>query len=174
MQEIWKDVKGYEKSYQISNLGNVKSLYRKINNANGFRYVKEIILKQGLNTFGYPLVGLSKGNNNTSISVHLLVWDHFGNGKRNGKKIQVDHIDNNKLNNNINNLQLLTLRQNVSKSKKLCNKTSKYIGVCWNIQAKKWLSRIRIKNNLIHIGYFKNEMIASAVYQHELENINKG
>lgn len=43
MKEIWKDIKGYEGLYQISNLGRVKSLQRKVKNKNGYRIIKEKI-----------------------------------------------------------------------------------------------------------------------------------
>jgi ribosomal protein L15E len=60
-----------------------------------------------------------------------------------GYKIVVDHIDNNiKTDNRLENLQLITQRENVSKDIK--NTSSKYIGVCWHKKAKKWRSSIQI------------------------------
>lgn len=105
--EIWKDIKGYEGLYQVSNHGRVKSFCR----SNGK------ILKNSPNTNGYIVRSLSKGGKESFFKMHCLVWDHFGNKPRNGRKLQIDHKDNNKLNNHIDNLQLLTQRQNINKSR---------------------------------------------------------
>ena len=61
MNEIWKDIPNYEDIYQVSNLGNVKSLSRKIISNNGFYFSKEIILKPSTQD-GYLQVKLSKYN----------------------------------------------------------------------------------------------------------------
>jgi len=58
--EVWKDVKNYEGIYQVSNLGRVKSLKRKVGNDKGFRLVKERILKMQKHPDGYLQLGLNK------------------------------------------------------------------------------------------------------------------
>ena len=63
MQEIWKDVPSYEGIYEVSNLGRVKSLGRKVRNKGGFMTVKERILKPGTEGSGYLTVVLSKNDN---------------------------------------------------------------------------------------------------------------
>ena len=61
MNEVWKDVKGYEGLYQVSNLGRVKSLDRWINQrSNSKKLIKSKMLKPMLNKRGYLMVGLSK------------------------------------------------------------------------------------------------------------------
>ena len=71
--EEWRDIPGYESFYQVSNLGNVRSLDRFIIN----RIVKGKILSKGLSKFGYYCVVLSKNNVQISRSVHRLVAEAF-------------------------------------------------------------------------------------------------
>ena len=82
MKEIWKDIKGYKGLYQISNLGNVKSLKRniKLSNQYGAKFKKRVdekILKQSINKYGYCSVILSKNNKNKWFSIHRLVALNF-------------------------------------------------------------------------------------------------
>ena len=93
--EIWKDIKGYEGLYQVSNLGRVKSL-------NGY-HRKEIILKLRNNLYGYLTIGLSKNNISKRYKVHRLVAETFIPNPNNYE--QVNHKDGNKLNNCIDNLE---------------------------------------------------------------------
>jgi len=112
---IWKDVKGYEGSYEISSTGLVKSLKRLETVG---RLVNEKILKAGVNERGYKVVVLRKDNKSKTRKVHQLVAESFLNHKPCGLKLVVDHIDNDKLNNNVENLQLLTNGENISKGYK--------------------------------------------------------
>jgi len=115
MIQVWKDIKGFKGKYRISNFGRVLSLESKALGRNGsMRKIKARILKPGLSGGMYLTVNLCDNGPLTS-SVHKLVWDYFGN-KEQIKGLEIDHIDGNKLNNHINNLQLLTQRQNTSKS----------------------------------------------------------
>jgi len=169
--EIWKDIEGYDGDYQISNFGRVKSLDRYVNHissVNG-RLVKGQILKNITNTKGYLMVNLNKLNKSKTYKIHQLVWDYFGNGKRDGQKIQVDHIlEGDKTNNRIDNLQLLTQRGNTTKYQKTQHTTSKYIGVCWNKKSSKWYSSICINGKQKYIGYFNNEYDAHLAYKKEI------
>lgn len=149
-KEIFKDIPGYEGMYQVSNLGNVKSFKR------GY------LLKNNLNN-RYLKVKLKR----KTIMVHQLVAMSFLNHIPNGNNIIVDHIDCNKLNNKLCNLQLITNRENLSKDKK--NKTSKYTGVCWHKRSGKWRSKICINRKHKHLGYFDCELKAAEVYQDELK-----
>ena len=91
--EQWKDIEGYEGLYQICNDGKVKSLERYIKHSKGgLKLWKERILKPSLQKGGYLFIVLSKEGKTIPKTNHLLVWDHFGSGKRNGHKLQVDHI----------------------------------------------------------------------------------
>ena len=114
--EVWKNIPEFE-SYQVSNLGNVKSL----------KYGKERMLKQSTNGVGYYQIGIYGNKKRIQKTVNQTMAIAFLSHKPCGHKIVVDHIDNNKLNNKLYNLQLITHRENISKDKK--NKTSKFIGV---------------------------------------------
>lgn len=103
MQEIWKDIKGYEGIYQVSNLGKVKSL-----NYKRGKHEKEI--KQVLNSRGYLEVGLFNGKVKTH-RVHRLVAQTFIPNPEN--KDEVNHIDGNKKNNTVNNLEWNTSKENI-------------------------------------------------------------
>lgn len=120
-EEIWKDIKGYEKIYQISNLGRIKSLKRKNNYG---KTIKESIRILQINKYGYNIITLWKNHIGITYQIHRLVADAFIPNPEN--KPQVNHIDGNKLNNNINNLQWCTCQENViHRFKKLKQKGSR-------------------------------------------------
>ena len=166
MIEEYRAVKGYEGIYEVSNYGNVKSLER-INLA-GYR-IKEKIMKGSTASKGYRKFILSKNFIKKTIEVHQLVAITFLNHVPNGHKIIVDHKNNNKLDINIDNLQLITSRENLSKDKK--GYTSKYTGVCWEKDRKKWVAHIRIKGKSKTLGYFANEIEASNAYKLKLSTL---
>lgn len=108
--EVWKDIEGYEGLYQVSNLGRVKSLARKhllkINGKDCFRKQPERILKQWKRT-SYFIVDLWKNGKRDVRSVHYLVYEAF-NSKNDGDFF-IHHKDENKNNNCVNNLELMTV-----------------------------------------------------------------
>src|SRR5690606_2453327 len=110
MIEIWKDIPGYKGKYQVSNLGNVKSLERKVRFGRNYKTLKESILKSFLQRDGYLYVGLS--NPNRQFTIHQLLAICFLGHKRQKFKVVVDHINNIKTDNRIENLQLLNNREN--------------------------------------------------------------
>lgn len=160
--EIWKDVKGYEGIYQVSNLGRVKSL----------NYGKERIIKESI-TFGYYRVSLSKQNKKISYFTHQLVAISFLNHTINGHTLVVNHKDGDKYNNNVNNLEIVTKRENSSTCfrKNMNTFSSKYVGVYFCKRDNNWRSQIRVNGKNKHIGYFKTEIEASEAYQKELMKI---
>lgn len=113
---IWKDVKGYEGLYKVSNTGEVKTLERKVIRVNGRPLNhKERILSQTINRYGYKYVSLEKGGKRVSKTVHRLVMFAFGSKD---VKETVNHKDGNKLNNNINNLEWATVKENIVHAEK--------------------------------------------------------
>jgi len=109
--EIFKDIKGYKGFYQISNLGNVKSLSRIINNGGRETNIKERVLKTKLN-HGYKRVCLNRDSINKDYSIHRLIAISFIPNNEN--KPHVNHIDGNKLNNSISNLEWCTHAENMN------------------------------------------------------------
>lgn len=114
--EEWRDIAGYEGMYQVSSYGRVKSLDRIIYLRNQFgechKFLKGQILKDKLDRYGYPCVSLALYGKHRSFTVHILVARMFL-PKYDYNKLQVNHIDGNKLNNNISNLEIVTPQQNV-------------------------------------------------------------
>jgi len=111
--ETWKSIKDYEKLYRISNLGNVKSLARQMAFDDGRIYnFKDKILKPGLSKNGYLTVSLKKDKKGKTFYIHQLVTKHFIKNINEYKFI--NHKDENKLNNNVNNLEWCTQKYNNS------------------------------------------------------------
>ena len=109
--EEWRDIKGYEGLYQISNLGRVKSLNRVIIYSDGRNYFyKEKILKLRKDTIGYLYAHLCKNNVSKYYSVHRLVAEAFLENPNNYPCI--NHKDENKEKNNVNNLEWCTYLYN--------------------------------------------------------------
>lgn len=105
MKEIWKDIPGYEGSYQVSNLGRVRSL--------NYNHTGEIkLLKQGTDKKGYKRVSLYKNGKEKKYPVHRLVAITFISNPNNYK--EVNHKDEDKSNNNVNNLEWCTREYNIN------------------------------------------------------------
>ena len=104
--ETWKDINGYEGYYQISNQGNVRSVDR----FDGVHDRQGTIIKPILKQNGYLQVGLRKHGTRKWIGVHRLVAIHFIENPNN--KPQVNHIDGNKQNNIVENLEWVTVKEN--------------------------------------------------------------
>lgn len=166
--EEWKDITGFENMYQISNLGRVKSLSRNIFRQGNFYLSNTKILRQTLNKKGYPLLGMSKDNNKTTRTAHVLVAMMFFNYKGYDGSHVIDHIDNVRTNNMATNLQIFTHRQNSTKHIKPT--VSKYTGVFKGKENKKFSAGICINKKNIHLGYFDEEIEASNAYQKALIN----
>ena len=117
MEEIWHDIEGYEGLYQISNKGLVKSL----------KWGKERILRPGIDGYGYMFVCLCNDNVMKYFKLHRLVAIAFIQNPDN--KPQVNHKDENKLNNCVENLEWMTYIDNCnygSRNKRLSRKILQY------------------------------------------------
>ena len=154
--EIYKDVIGYEGIYKVSNLGNVKSL---IGN-------NEKILKLCRNGGGYSTVNLHINSIMKTRTVHQLVAGAFLNHKPSRYELVINHKDFNRNNNNVNNLEIVTTRENANQ--KHLKSSSQYTGVSWDKNRNKWSSQIVINKKLKFLGRFINELDASEAYQKAL------
>jgi len=167
--EIWKDIVGYEKMYQISNHGNVKSLSREITNKRGLYKSKDKILSKNIDAKGYYHVRLYHKGKGYTIKIHTLVAMAFlGFIRCNYTKV-IDHVDNIRTNNYYKNLQIVTPRENASKHTRITY--SKYTGVSFCIKRKKFIAYIKIKGVLKNLGSFSSEIEAHKAYQKELKKI---
>ncbi len=159
MKEEWKPIKDYEGLYEVSNLGRVKSL----------KFGKEKLLKQGIDGCGYLMCILHNNSRRQTRTTHQIVSEAFLSHERCGYKLVVDHINDIKIDNRVENLQLITQRDNSFKTQG--KYSSKYKGVCWDKNAKKWQSAIRINGNRIYLGLFNCELAAHLAYQNKLKEI---
>ena len=155
--EVWKDIPEYEGIYQVSNLGNVRSMK--------FNRITQI---KHLNTKGRYNVNLYKKGKQASTNnrISVLVAETFLNHKRCGHKLVVDHIDNNKINDKLYNLQVITHRQNLTKDRK--NKTG-YTGVFKS--GNRFNAGIRMGKEKIYLGSYKTPEEASQAYQKALSKL---
>lgn len=115
MKEIWKDACGFEESYQVSNLGRVRSKNRIIrfcrNSKKETRFQKGKLMKTRLDKDGYVIVSLQTTNGKSkTIRVHRLVLNTFSNNKN--KLPCVNNKDENKENNCLSNLEYCTHKYN--------------------------------------------------------------
>lgn len=163
-EEIWAVIPELEDRYLVSNFGNVKNIKR------------NKLLKPGIGAGGYLRVDLMVNKEkHKNFRVHTLVAMAFLGFKQYNGELTVDHIDWNKTNNHVDNLQLITLRDNsVRNSFRRKNKTSKYLGVHYCKQKKKYVAKIIKDGKKYYLGSFVNEDAAGKRYQEkELELYGK-
>lgn len=106
--EVWKDIKGYEGKYQISNLGRLKSINGKfkVSCPDGF------ITLGTIDSVGYRKVSLRKSGQRVEYRIHALVANAFIQKRHSEKRLIVNHKDGNKLNNHVSNLEWVTDLEN--------------------------------------------------------------
>jgi len=115
MKEEWRELDGYEKSYIVSNCGNVMSIERVVRQTSrkGVEYtriMKSKLLSVNENPGGYSQVTLSKEGNIKTLMIHRLVGTAFLENNRNLPEI--NHKDGNKKNNRLDNLEWVTSSDN--------------------------------------------------------------
>lgn len=126
--EDWKDIKGYEGYYQISNMGNIRSVDKYVvNNKNGsLAFKKGKPLKPQKQNSGYLYISLSREDKRKNFLIHRLVAEAFIPNP--DKLEQVNHKDENKHNNNIENLEWCTQAYNLNYGTAIERRVSKLIG----------------------------------------------
>lgn len=111
MSEEWKDILGFEESYQISNIGNVRSKDRMVTYSNGrIAFCPGKMIKTSVATNGYVIVCLSKNGKQSKKLVHRLVANAFIDNPN--LLPEINHIDENKRNNRAENLEWCTVKYN--------------------------------------------------------------
>lgn len=140
--EIWKEIIGVDGSFVINDSGVIKNLS-----------TNKIHL--GSLARGYKQINLLTNGKYKTYMVHRLVAKAFLTSY--DEKLMVNHIDFNKSNNHISNLEMVTNRENQCHSFKLKNK---YIGVSYHSKYNIWTAQIMINGKLKYIGRFKSELEA--------------
>ena len=155
MKEVWKELKDYP-GYYVSNNGRVKSCNERF----------EILRKQILNRKGYLTIRLCKYKNSKTFTTHTLVAIAFLNHKQCGMLKTINHIDFNRNNNCVENLEIVSNREN--NNRKHLKHSSQYTGVSWSKSKNKWESKIYYNNRSHHLGRFNSEYDAHIAYENKL------
>ncbi|WP_151708876.1 NUMOD4 domain-containing protein [Acinetobacter brisouii] len=114
--ENWKPVKGYEGAYEVSDLGNVRSLDRMVKCNTGTRLVKGVVMKQKIHRDGYMCISLSVGRKSRTLIVHSLELEAFVGDRPD--RMQACHIDGDRANNALSNLRWDTVKENHNDKRK--------------------------------------------------------
>lgn len=158
MKEIWKEIVGYENIYQISNKGRVKSLGRWVyKEYRGKRWKEEKILKPSVNKRGYLYVGLCKNRKVKYFHVHRLVAEAFI--KNHNNLPQVNHKDENKQNNCVQNLEFCDAKYNINYGTRNERIAEKLKGMKHTEETKNKISEANSKP-VLQIDKITNEVIA--------------
>lgn len=120
IMEQWKDIKGFEGCYQVSNHGRIKSLHRKVKWGKFKRTIPERIMARRISkSIGYDFVKLARHEGGKNYTVHRLVAYAFIPNPEN--KPQINHIDCDRANNHIDNLEWVTPSENILHAIKMGN-----------------------------------------------------
>lgn len=152
MSEIWKDVTGYDVSYQVSSIGRVRSPH-------GVRSLQ-------LRSDGYVMVGLRVGGKIKSPKVHRLVAEAFIGARPMG--FVTDHKNGDRSDNRAENLQYITHRDNTVRGKSCALKTdakSSLAGVTKHEDGKSWMAQKTFGSKHFYIGLFRDEVSAHEAYR---------
>ena len=153
--EIWKKVIGYDYDYEISSLGNFRCMNPFHKSNYGINY------NQSKDVNGYSRVSLVLNKKIITVKTHRLVAKYFLNNFK--QELTVNHIDFNKSNNNVSNLEMLTVSENILHyQREIISKksSSKYIGVSFHTGINKWVSRVTFKNKRYSVGTYNTEQEA--------------
>lgn len=148
-KEIWKDIKGYEGKYQVSNYGRVKSLWIEHNTFNGIKKIqREKILLQKKDNLGYISYGLFKNGKSKRLRAHKLVVEAFIGTIP--KDMAVNHINGIKTDNRIDNLEICTFSHNIREAFRLGINKRRFGKL--NHRSKK-INQLDLNNNVINTFY---------------------
>lgn len=152
MEEIWKDIKDYEGLYQVSNLGNVKTLSKYAKCGNGSSLVQRL-------QFGYMNISLYKNHKTKTFKVHRLVAQAFIPNYKN--KPQINHINGIKTDNRVENLEWVTAKENTKHARATGLVSKDQIDKCVEAMKNANTKEIEMLKNNVVIATFKSSSIAS-------------
>lgn len=161
--ETWKDIENYEGYYQVSNLGNIRSLDRVITTKQGVKQLfKGKPKKQIIGKRGYYAVHFTKDCKGNTIVSHILIAKAFL-PKIEGKAY-VNHKDGNKLNNNIENLEWCTHKENINHAWN--------IGLCENTRKAAQRKLICVKTGKIYESIAEGAKASGYSFDHMKNMLN--
>jgi len=156
--EIFIDAIGFENIYEVSNYGRVRS--KKYN-----RFIHGTISESG-----YVKLTLQTEDKAVIRKAHRIIYYSFY--PNTCKNMQINHIDRDKTNNAISNLEAVSSRENNSHKNMFLKKTSKYVGVSWATARKAWRVSITINGKRKFLGHFDDEIEARNAYLNYLNKYN--
>jgi hypothetical protein len=157
MAEIYTQINGY--NYQVSNYGNVI-------NSKG-KHIKPFNTENG-----YKRITLHKEGKQQKFPLHRLVYSTFNNDYEfeiDGELFVINHIDGNKQNNNLSNLEKVTQRENSTTCFRSDRNTKSSIYPGVSKEKNKWRARITFNNKTISLGYYETEELAHEAYKNKLK-----
>ena len=177
--EKWKDVVGYEGIYQVSNLGNIKSLDRVVelkskNQFTGFttlRLTKGKNISKVVNTKGYYQIALYKNGVMKNKLLHRLIAEAFIPNPEN--KPTVNHIDGNKLNDNLENLEWATSKEQTQHAIKKLNFKSVISKQCRDRQKELHQRKVRRSDGVI-FNSIKEASMGNDLVRRHISEVCKG
>ena len=162
--ETWKTITGYEGRYQVSDLGRIRSLTRKVNNShNGGYEVSGQILKPRSDKDGYLMTDFWKNGNKTTVKIHRLVAIAFIEGFDDTKV--VDHINGVRNDNRASNLRWVSQSQNLH-NRRQSTSESGVVGVCFRKEKRNpWQAYINVAGKFKSLGHFPTKELATQARQ---------
>lgn len=156
--ELWKTIKGYKGRYRVSNYGRVSSRSKR----SGIKILQSCL------AFGYNTYNLCKNSKAKWFRGARLVATYFIRKPRLNEV--VNHIDGSRNNDHVDNLEIVTQRENLTHCKK--RKSDRLTGAAWSEADQCWRSSIKIKRTSYSLGSFPTELLAHKAYIKELERRN--
>jgi hypothetical protein len=127
-------------------------------------------LKRAKSNSGYYQIRVGVENNNgRTFYVHQIFASIFLNYTFGNRKIVIDHIDSDKLNNSLDNLRIVTIRENCSKEKTI--KSGMPAGINFYKATQKYVAKIHYNGKKHHIGYFNSIKEAEVAYTNKLNSL---
>jgi hypothetical protein len=163
---------GQETNIEVTRCGRVRRVPKDWIRSKFYKHTYEVDLANLLKSRGYIVLGVNIKNFKLRVlGVHQMVASVYLNHTISGYSLVVDHIDSDKTNNHVDNLRLVTNRENSSKERTI--KSGLPTGVSYNKQNKKYVTIIYIKGSNRFLGYHFNLEDASKAYEDALSSLNK-
>lgn len=165
--EKWKNIENSE-VYEVSTLGRVRSWLRK--GRGNWRMPTPRILKGRINQGGYRCINIAIDGKYRSRIVHHLVAEAYIGERPDG--MHIDHIDGDKLNNSVDNLEYVTPRQNTQRYHESVDTTSEKMGVSWVVKNNIWRAEIRAYGVRHYLIDSADEQLCADVYKAAVEAVD--
>lgn len=163
---------GLETNIEVTKCGRVKKVQKEWYGNHSSKYGEIDVLKLKPTNNGYLRINVQiKGLKPKSLLFHSILASAFLGYKWNGQKNVVDHINRNRLDNSLQNLQVISQRENINKDILKYKKSNLPLGVCFRKSSNRYFSTIQIDKKYINLGTFDTPEEASNAYKTKLKEI---